>query len=142
MRAVGDDESQVVTRSPALVGDVGYTLLLRLNGPVNLLRRLCGLGYWSLSAAVKKSVKKAVNFIGAFEKGIVQMAHEAGAEGVVCGHIHTPAIQTIEGVAYLNCGDWVESNSALFEHADGRLELIRDFPAEAATLAPLAEAAR
>src|SRR5439155_14157263 len=78
------------------------------------------------------SVKEAVNFIGAFEKGIVQLAREAQADGVVCGHIHTPAIHDFDGVAYFNCGDWVESRSALVEHADGRIELIRDFLADAA----------
>ena len=111
----------------AFVGDIGYTLLLKLNRPVNLLRRILGLGHWSLSAAVKKSVKEAVNFIGAFEKGIVQMTREAQAGGVVCGHIHTPAIRTLDGVEYFNSGDWVESNSALVEHADGHITLIRDF---------------
>jgi UDP-2,3-diacylglucosamine pyrophosphatase LpxH len=118
----------------ALIGDLGYTLLLKLNGPVNLLRRLFGLGYWSLSAAVKRSVKEGVNFIGAFEKGIVQMAREAQAHGVVCGHIHTPAIRDFDGITYLNCGDWVESRSALVEHRDGRIELIRDFLADAGDL--------
>src|SRR3954469_23932451 len=76
----------------AFVGDLGYRFLLRLNGPVNLFRRLFGLGYWSLSNAVKKSVKEAVNFIGAFEDGIVRFAREANCDGVVCGHIHTPVI--------------------------------------------------
>jgi UDP-2,3-diacylglucosamine pyrophosphatase LpxH len=111
----------------AVLGDVGYQLLLRLNGPVNFLRRLFGLRYWSLSAAVKRSVKEAVNFVGAFETGIVAMARDAAADGVICGHIHTPAIRTLEGVSYFNSGDWVESNSALLEHANGHIELIRGF---------------
>ena len=107
---------------------------------MNFLRRVFGLGYWSLSAAVKKSVKEAVNFIGAFEKGIVQMAREAHASGVVCGHIHTPAIHTLDGVEYFNSGDWVESNSALVEHADGRITLIRDFATSVVAARPEVEA--
>jgi UDP-2,3-diacylglucosamine pyrophosphatase LpxH len=111
----------------AYVGDVGYQLLLRLNTPVNAIRRLLGLHYWSLSAYVKKSVKNAVSFIGAFEKAIVQYAQRDHVQGVVCGHIHTPAIRTIETTTYYNSGDWVESLSALVEDFDGKIELITNF---------------
>jgi UDP-2,3-diacylglucosamine pyrophosphatase LpxH len=44
-------------------------------------------------------------------------------DGVVCGHIHRPEMRHIDGTLYCNDGDWVESLSALVEHADGRLEL-------------------
>jgi len=43
---------------------------------------------------------------------------------VICGHIHTPEIKAINEVLYMNCGDWVESCTALVEHMDGRFELI------------------
>ncbi len=33
-------------------------------------------------------------------------------------------MRDIEGVLYVNDGDWVESCTALVEHPDGRLELI------------------
>ncbi|MEO7319986.1 MAG: UDP-2,3-diacylglucosamine diphosphatase, partial [Chthoniobacteraceae bacterium] len=111
----------------AFVGDVGYQLLLRLNTPVHYLRQFFGLGYWSLSAAVKKSVKEAVSFVGAFEQGIVRFAQEDHVEGVVCGHIHSPVIRTIDMTTYYNCGDWVESTSALVEDFDGKIELITNF---------------
>jgi UDP-2,3-diacylglucosamine pyrophosphatase LpxH len=113
----------------AYVGDVGYQLLLKLNAPVNAARRMLGLGYWSLSAYVKKSVKNAVSFIGEFEKAIVQYARRDSVDGVVCGHIHSPVIRSIEGTAYYNSGDWVESLSALIEHTDGHIELITNFTA-------------
>ncbi len=111
----------------AFVGDVGYQLLLKLNAPVNLFRRVFGLEYWSLSAAVKRSVKGAVSYVGAFEKGVVRFAREDAVDGVVCGHIHTPVVRTIESLHYYNCGDWVESNSALIENADGKIELLTHF---------------
>jgi UDP-2,3-diacylglucosamine pyrophosphatase LpxH len=111
----------------AYVGDVGYQFLLKLNSPVNLVRRLLGLHYWSLSAYVKKSVKNAVSFIGAFETAIVQYAQRDHVDGVVCGHIHTPTIRTIESTTYYNSGDWVESLSALVEDFQGHIELIKDF---------------
>ncbi len=111
----------------AHVGDVGYQTLLRLNRPINVLRRVFGLPYWSLSAYAKKSVKNAVSFIGKFEEAIVQYAREDRVDGVVCGHIHSPAVREIAGVTYYNCGDWVESMSALLEDFDGRMELITGF---------------
>ncbi|MCL2636634.1 MAG: UDP-2,3-diacylglucosamine diphosphatase, partial [Betaproteobacteria bacterium] len=47
-----------------------------------------------------------------------------GLDGVVCGHIHWAAIREIDGLAYINCGDWVDSCTAIVEHFDGRLELV------------------
>jgi UDP-2,3-diacylglucosamine pyrophosphatase LpxH len=111
----------------AHIGDIGYQLLLRLNGPVNWMRQVFGLGYWSLSAYVKKNVKNAVSFVGAFEEAIVKYAKDDQVDGVVCGHIHSPVIRMIEEVTYFNCGDWVESMSALVEKFDGQIELITDF---------------
>jgi UDP-2,3-diacylglucosamine pyrophosphatase LpxH len=122
----------------AFVGDVGYSLLLRLNRPINRVRHFFGREYWSLSAYVKKSVKDAVSYIGKFEEGIVRFSREDKVDGVVCGHIHSPAIHEIEGVTYYNTGDWVESMSALLEHADGRIELLVDFVPSPATLAAAA----
>jgi len=109
----------------ALIGDIGYQLLLRANRPVNMIRRGLGWEYWSLSAYVKGRVKNAVNFIGRFESVLAQYATMHRADGIVCGHIHAPSIRDIGGVAYYNCGDWVESSTALVEHHDGRIELIR-----------------
>ena len=34
-------------------------------------------------------------------------------DGVICGHIHTPAIRELDGVTYMNDGDWCENCSAL-----------------------------
>jgi UDP-2,3-diacylglucosamine pyrophosphatase LpxH len=100
-------------------------MLLRLNAPLNWVRRLMGLGFWSLSAAAKRSVKNAVNYIGAFEDAVVRLAKlEGRIDGVVCGHIHTPCIRQIRDLTYYNSGDWVESLSALVEHADGSIELL------------------
>ncbi len=112
----------------AYLGDVGYQLLLKLNTPVNATRRLLGLGYWSLSAAVKKRVKDAVSFIGEFEKAIVHYARQDRVDGVVCGHIHSPVIRMIEDTAYYNSGDWVESLSALVEDFDGQIRLLQHRP--------------
>jgi UDP-2,3-diacylglucosamine pyrophosphatase LpxH len=83
-----------------------------------------GLTYWSLSKWAKLKVKNAVNFIGEFERTLAAEAHRHGVGGIICGHIHHATIQETSGVRYINCGDWVESCTAVAEHADGRLDII------------------
>lgn len=115
----------------AHLGDMGYALLLRVNRVYNWFRQLRGKEYYSLSQAVKARVKQAVSFIGKFEEQIASLARERGCVGVICGHIHTPADKMIDGIHYLNSGDWVESLTAIVEHLDGRFEVIdfKDFAA-------------
>lgn len=110
----------------AHVGDLGYKLLLNLNGAVNLGRRMLGRPYWSLSAYVKNEVKNVVSFIGDFEQAVVRYAKDYHVDAVLCGHIHHAADRKLDGVHYYNSGDWVESCTALVEHPDGRIELLRD----------------
>ncbi len=122
------DEFDVVVRTAkwlALLGDRGYELALWLNNPLNWVRRHLGLGYWSLSAYLKNRVKKAVAFIGAFEEAVAAEARRRATDGIVCGHIHHAADRTFEGVHYLNCGDWVESCTAIVESHTGELQVIR-----------------
>ena len=113
----------------ALAGDIGYQFLLSLNGPINWMRRVFGFGYWSLSSYVKRRVKNAVNFIGSFEEAIVRYAKEDNVQGVVCGHIHFAAMRPIGSTMYYNCGDWVESRTALVEDFDGKMEILTLGPA-------------
>ncbi len=108
----------------AHLGDMGYALLLRLNRAYNWFRKLRGKEYFSLSQAIKARVKQAVSFIGKFEDQVAALARDKGCVGVICGHIHTPADKQIDGIHYLNSGDWVESLTAIVEHHDGRFELI------------------
>ena len=102
--------------------------MLSLNPAINFVRRRFGLGYWSLSAYAKKRVKDAVSFIGEFEKAIVRYAEKFRVDAVLCGHIHSAAIHQFTDVTYYNCGDWVESCTAMVEHGDGRIELV-SYPA-------------
>jgi UDP-2,3-diacylglucosamine pyrophosphatase LpxH len=108
----------------AFLGDWAYETALFLNTRINLVRRKLGLTYWSFSAWAKLRVKKAVNFISAFEEMLAQEARRHGADGVICGHIHHAAIREMEGATYLNCGDWVESCTALAEDFDGQFRVI------------------
>ena len=108
----------------AHLGDMGYALLLRINRAYNAWRTFRGKDYYSLSKAIKARVKQAVSFIGKFEEQIAALARSRGCAGVICGHIHTPADKQIDGIHYLNSGDWVESLTAIVEHLDGRFEVI------------------
>ncbi len=108
----------------AHLGDWGYGALLRLNRIYNAWRAWRGKEYWSLSKAIKARVKEAVNHISRFETHIAQLAKSRGCVGVMCGHIHTAADKQLDGIHYLNSGDWVESLTAIVEHWDGRYELV------------------
>jgi UDP-2,3-diacylglucosamine pyrophosphatase LpxH len=122
------DQFDVVVRHAkwlAFLGDHAYNLALALNTVVGKVRRKLGFEYWSLSAWAKLKVKNAVSFIGAFEQALVTEAKRVGADGVVCGHIHHATIRDEGGIRYINTGDWVESCTAIVEHHDGRIEMIR-----------------
>ena len=108
----------------AFLGDKAYDFVLGLNNKFNWIRRRMGFGYFSLSKFLKHKVKKAVDFIFKFEENLANYCKKRGFDGVICGHIHHAEIKEINGVAYMNDGDWVESCTALVEHHDGRWEII------------------
>lgn len=122
------DAFDVITRYHAwiaMAGDTLYEGTMRFNYWFNRGRSLLGMGYWSLSAFAKQHVKTAVNVVSTFEESVARECKRRGLDGVVCGHIHHAEIRDINGVRYHNCGDWVESCTALVEHLDGRIELVR-----------------
>jgi UDP-2,3-diacylglucosamine pyrophosphatase LpxH len=108
----------------AFLGDKAYDFILSLNSRLNWIRHRMGFGYFSLSLFLKHKVKKAVDFIFKFEENLARYCKKRGFDGVICGHIHRAEIKEIEGVAYMNDGDWVESCTALVEHHDGRWEIV------------------
>lgn len=123
----GDEFDQVTRyhRWLAVLGDVGYNLLVRINASLSRLRRaLRRPGYWSLAGYAKSRVKHAVSFIFDFEDSVIHAVRERGLDGVICGHIHWATIREFGELTYINCGDWVDSCTAIVEHFDGRLELV------------------
>lgn len=108
----------------SLLGDRAYNLLLYLNSSIAYFRSFLGLGYWSLSKFIKGKTKQAVNFIYKFEEHLATHAKSLGVQGVICGHIHTPVIKTINDIIYINDGDWVESCSAVVETLEGDFKLL------------------
>ncbi|MBV8780864.1 MAG: UDP-2,3-diacylglucosamine diphosphatase [Phycisphaerae bacterium] len=126
----GDEYDLVIQHAPILsmLGTWAYDNLINLNRLVDALRGMVGLKRWSFSQVVKMKVKSACTFISKFEETLLSEALRHGHDGVVCGHIHQPAIRMAQCSAgtglYANCGDWIERSTALVEHADGRLEII------------------
>ena len=122
----GDHFDLVVTQARwlALLGDKAYEFAILANRWFNAIRRRFGFGYWSLSKWAKLKVKNAVSYIGEYEKTLVAEAKRHAVDGVICGHIHLAADHRDFGIRYVNCGDWVESCTAIAEHDDGRFEII------------------
>jgi len=118
------DRIQQDARWLAFVGDYAYVAALGFNTAMNRVGRVLGLPYWSFSNWAKKRVKSAVNFIGSYEEVVAKAAREHAVDGVVCGHIHSATIHQDFGPTYVNCGDWVESCTAIVEHDDGRMEIV------------------
>jgi UDP-2,3-diacylglucosamine pyrophosphatase LpxH len=108
----------------AYLGDIGYTFLLWLNKWYNQYRTWQVKPYYSLSQVIKQKVKAAVNFISDFEEKLTELAKAKEADGIICGHIHKAEIKQIDGITYMNSGDWVESLTALVETHSGEWQLL------------------
>ena len=110
-------------------GDFLYDLVSYLDRLQLYVRRKRKMKYWSLAGYCKKAIKTAAIFIQNFEQIIALHAKSNDYNGVICGHIHNPAIKEIicncskESITYINTGDWVESCSAVVETMDGQFEL-------------------
>lgn len=127
----GDEFDGLIRFTPWLskLGARAYEVSLRLNTALATVRERMGYPYWSLAGYLKGRAKKAVQYVAEFESAVARRAAELDADGVVCGHIHQPELREIEAagrtIRYANCGDWVENCTALVEHHDGRLEIVR-----------------
>lgn len=106
------------------IGDTLYDTMIWVNIQFNRVRNILGMEYWSLSKYLKQNTKQALNFINRYEEHLADYCKENGYDGIICGHIHHAEIKEINGVTYMNDGDWVESGTALVEHMDGRWEII------------------
>lgn len=121
------DMFDVITRYHrwvAMAGDVVYNSMMLANRRLNQARRRIGLPYFSLSAYAKQKVKAAVNIVTEFEGSVARECERRGLDGIVCGHIHHAQIRDIDDIVYYNCGDWVESCTALVEDFDGTIRIV------------------
>ena len=123
----GDQFDLITTNARwlALIGGWLYDRMIDLNRYLQNIYHILGIRGFSLSAWAKHNVKEAVNFIGDYEKVVADAAKRRCVDGVICGHIHSANISTINDIEYKNCGDWVESCTAIVEHHNGKFEIIR-----------------
>ena len=118
------DGSVMVGKFTSWLGDQGYVMLLWLNRWFNQIRQLFGFRYLSIASYIKFQVKSANEAVQRFEQAAAHEAKRRGMDGIVCGHIHVPKLRKIEGILYMNDGDWVENCTSLIEHLDGSFELM------------------
>lgn len=116
-----DDDDQAYSWSSS-VGAMLYDELVELTMHGNRLLSRLGLGALSLPAFVKERLK--TKFIAEFEHWISNTAKQRGFDGAVCGHIHHVENRMMNDVQYLNCGDWVESCTALLESMHGDISVL------------------
>ncbi|MCF7808863.1 MAG: UDP-2,3-diacylglucosamine diphosphatase [Candidatus Marinimicrobia bacterium] len=108
----------------AHLGDRAFHLIQLISRLNQGLRNLLGKDYWSLAGYVKNRTKGITKIIGKFEDALIQAARLEGFDGVICGHIHHAEIKQINGIIYMNCGDWVDSCTALAEDMNGEFRII------------------
>jgi UDP-2,3-diacylglucosamine pyrophosphatase LpxH len=90
----------------AHAGAIGYELAISIDRILKFFGNKRSISKWA-----KDSVKGAVKFVTNFENQLVYEAKKRNCKGVICGHIHKPSNKIIDGIHYLNCGDWIENNS-------------------------------
>lgn len=123
----GDQYDVVVgkMRWLAVLGSTIYDLLMATNGWLHAIRvRLGYHTYWSLAGYLKQKAKKAVSVMKDFEQALVHHAAKLECKGVICGHIHNAKVIIVDDLIYANCGDWIESLTALVENDQGEIELL------------------
>lgn len=110
------------------IGDQAYYLMLRVNRWINFWRGRFDKPWWSLANHVKNRVHAARRMMTSFEEIAIREAGRRGVDGVICGHIHRAAMRRVEtggeSLLYANCGDWVDSMTAVAEDSAGALDLL------------------
>ena len=126
------------SRVAAMIGSTAYETLVELDLAYKRARRMLGLRPTSLAHAVKMGSKKVATALSNYERTLQQEAAARGYDGVICGHVHIPAItqpSRLGEPVYYNTGDCRESCTVLVEDPDGELRLLRYVDGNIRTLA-------
>ncbi|MCF7826885.1 MAG: UDP-2,3-diacylglucosamine diphosphatase [Candidatus Marinimicrobia bacterium] len=108
----------------AHLGDQTFHLIQFISRQTQYVRNWFGRDYWSLAGYMKHRTKSIGRIIGRFEQALIGAARAEGYDGVICGHIHKAEIKLIDGIVYMNCGDWVDACTALVEDLSGNFVTI------------------
>ena len=107
------------------LGSVLYSVALRFNHLLYVARRSLGLREWSLTAWLKRRVSERARLYRAVRgsRGVRRTARRLSRHRL--RPYPSRSRSRIDGVLYCNDGDWVETCSALVEHMNGKLNLVR-----------------
>jgi len=125
----GDQYDAVVRNLPGLAfaGDFAYETLLKASDWLNRARARLGFeSEFSLSAFAKYRVKSIVQYLSGFDDAVYYQCQRRGLNGTICGHTHHAEARHVRnGIVSYNCGDWVESCTALAEDRHGHIRILR-----------------
>lgn len=130
MLLVHGDEFDIINqykKGIARLGHSAYQAALNINSGLESLFCFRKRNRKNLLLAnyFKDKVKDLVQRISDFDNSIRKAVTSRGTDGIICGHIHRPEMRLIEETSYYNCGDWLNSCSALVEHFDGSFEILQ-----------------
>jgi UDP-2,3-diacylglucosamine pyrophosphatase LpxH len=91
-----------------MLGSIGYDMAIVIDRFLKKFNKKT-----SLSKFLKDNVKAAVSFLVDYENEMCRQAKKRNCHTVVCGHIHTPIDKMVNGIRYINTGDWVENCSSV-----------------------------
>ncbi|MEO7383234.1 MAG: UDP-2,3-diacylglucosamine diphosphatase [Paracoccaceae bacterium] len=106
------------------LGAFSESVLRAMGDRFNAVMQRFGRRGWPIVDHVVNFANDVVRGLDAFDKRLVELARSHGADGIICGHFHKPALHSDHGIPYANCGDWVENSTALAETTSGRLLLL------------------
>lgn len=116
------EEQQVIYH----LGDVAYTVIQRVNQftkwPLSFILR----DPFAPSKFFKQLGKRIFSHLNGFYRNAAIYTWRRGCGKVICGHTHIAEYRIIDilDIRYYNCGDWVESGTAIIQYNTGELEII------------------
>jgi UDP-2,3-diacylglucosamine pyrophosphatase LpxH len=122
----GDQFDRMLRRMPwvALLGGAAYRASLAFHHTAAMEGRFWQY-YRTVSARTKLTIRTAMNALNHADELLVTEARRLDVDGVICGHTHHPADRQLDGLRYLNTGDWVESCTCVVEQMDGQVVMVR-----------------
>ena len=124
----GDQYDAVVRGLPGLAyaGDFAYEVLMKASSWFTRNTQRFGVpDDFSISAFAKDRVKSLVQYLSGFDDAVYYQCKRRGYHGVICGHTHHSEVRHVRnGIMSYNCGDWVESCTALGEDANGHIRIL------------------
>lgn len=109
----------------SVLGAWANDFLFLLDRPVSWIRDLFGYkSHWSLAGAIKRGIRNK-QYVDSFKALLLADAKKRGFDGVICGHLHRPAMEEVDGILYYNDGDMITSLTLLAETDAGEFQIVQ-----------------